>query len=52
LVSMSGNCPVSSPTCTMETTIGGKIWLASMGDTMDSPSFTLSWMLSMAVLTL
>ena len=46
--SISGNCPVSSPTSIIEITIGGNTPLASSGWTMDSPSFTLSWTLEMA----
>src|SRR5271154_2297005 len=42
--------PVCSPTSTMLTTIGGKTPEASSGAVMVSPSLTLSWTLTMALL--
>lgn len=42
LRSMSGSWPVSSPTSTMEITMGGKSLEEDMGVTTDSPSFTES----------
>ena len=49
--SISGSCPVSSPTSIMLMTIGGKTPLASSGWTIDSPSFTLSctFMIALAI---
>ena len=41
-VNMSASAPVSSPTCTIETTIGGNTPEAASGSVMDSPSFTAS----------
>ena len=43
-LSMSGRAPVSSPTSTIETTIGGNCPEASIEGVMLSPSFTASWM--------
>ena len=41
-VSMSGSAPVSSPTCTIDTTIGGNTPEEASGSVIDSPSFTAS----------
>ena len=41
-VSMSGSAPVSSPTCTIDTTIGGNTPDDASGSVIDSPSFTAS----------